>query len=60
MKNTKQVSILLKIAERTVRLHAHNLKVKKVGRDYIFMPEDIEKVKARIGRVGRPVHKKEN
>ena len=57
MKNTKEISVLLRIAERTVRLHAKNLKIKKVGRDYIFMPEDIEKVRARIGKVGRPVKK---
>ena len=57
MKNTKEISVLLGIAERTVRLHARNLKIKKVGRDYIFMPEDIEKVRARIGKVGRPVKK---
>ena len=57
MKNTKEISVLLRIAERTVRLHARNLKIKKVGRDYIFMPEDIEKVRARIGKVGRPVKK---
>lgn len=57
MKNTKQVSTLLGIAERTVRLHANNLKIKKVGRDYIFMPEDIEKIKEKIGKVGRPSKK---
>jgi hypothetical protein len=54
MKNTKQVSKLLGIKESQTRKHAHNLKIKKVGRDYVFMPEDIEKVRSRIGKVGRP------
>ena len=57
MKNTEQVSKMLGLSTRQIRKQAKNLKIRKVGRDYIFMPEDIEKVRSRIGKVGRPVKK---
>lgn len=59
MKNTKQVSKLLGIKESQTRKHAKNQGVKKVGRDYIFTDADIEKIKTRLGKWGRPCqHKK--
>ena len=54
MKNTKQVSAMLGIKESQTRKHAHNQGVKKVGRDYIFTDADIQRIKARLGKVGKP------
>ncbi|HQM83892.1 MAG TPA: hypothetical protein PLD55_04330 [bacterium] len=54
MKTTKEVAKLLKLAIPTVIRHAQNLGVKKFGANYVFSEEDIEKVRARIGKVGRP------
>jgi len=54
MKTSSEVATLLKLARVTVIKHAQNLGVKKMGRDYIFTDEDIEKVRARIGKIGRP------
>ena len=56
MKNTKQVSAMLGIKESQTRKHAKNQGVKKVGRDYIFTDADIQKIKARLGKVGKPSH----
>jgi hypothetical protein len=56
MKNTKQVSRLLGIKESQTRKHAKNQGVKKVGRDYIFTDADIQKIKTRLGKVGKPSH----
>jgi hypothetical protein len=54
MKNTKQVSKFLGIKESQTRKHAKNQGVKKVGRDYIFTDADIQKIKSRLGKVGKP------
>jgi len=54
MKTTKEVAKLLKLAIPTVIKHAQNLKIKKFGANYVFADEDIEKVRERIGKVGRP------
>jgi hypothetical protein len=58
MKTSSEVASLLKLARVTVIKHAQNLGVQKIGRDYIFTDKDIEKIKARIGKVGRPVKSK--
>jgi hypothetical protein len=54
MKTTKEVAKLLKLAIPTVIKHAQNLKIKKFGANYVFADEDIEKVRERIGKIGRP------
>lgn len=54
MKNTKQASKLLGIKESQTRKHAKNQGVKKIGRDYIFTDADIQKIKTRLGKVGKP------
>lgn len=54
MKNTKQASLILGIKESQTRKHAKNQGVKKVGRDYIFTDADIQKIKTRLGKVGKP------
>ena len=56
MKNTKQVSMILGIKESQTRKHAKNQGVKKVGRDYIFTDADIQRIKTRLGKVGKPAH----
>ena len=53
--STAEASQLLAIASRTVRQHAqaHNIG-RRIGRDWIFDPRDIELIRDRIGRRGRP------
>lgn len=45
----------LGIAPRTVRQHAESLGVgTRLGRDLFFAPSDIERIRARVGKPGRP------
>jgi len=57
MKTTKQVSLILGVKESQTRKHAKNQGVNKVGRDYIFTDADIQKIKTRLGKVGKPPKK---
>jgi len=53
MKTTKEVAKLLKISEVGVIKHAQRQGVKKFGSVYMFTAEDIERIRERVGKVGK-------
>ena len=54
MLSTKEAAEILQVTDRRVRamITAGKLKAKKIGRDYVIMPEELEKVKNR--KPGKP------
>ena len=54
--STDEVAKILELSSSRIRKAAAALKIgQKVGRGWIFTPEDIEKIRGRIGMRGRPV-----
>ncbi len=56
---TPQAAELLGVAQSTIRKHARLLGIKRIGRDYIFTPTQIDALRQSLAssKRGRPVTK---
>ena len=54
MKTSKQVALLLGLTERRIQRWAKANDKPKFGRDYLLNDADVDRIRSRMGKRGRP------
>jgi hypothetical protein len=52
MVSTKELSVIIKVSDRTIRKRCVNLNIKPVGRNYSLTDEDVKRIKNYMPHIG--------